>query len=252
MIPKKIHYCWYGKGEYNDVIKKCIVSWEEKLPDYEIKKWDETNTPFEKLPFLRLLYKQKKWSFITDFMRLYSIYTEGGIYLDTDIEILKDFGKLLKEKSFVGFQSGLDTKYPLNSAVIGAEKGNLFVLDCIKETEKKQRLEYNAMGGPPIVTKVIFDYGLTNYGTQLLNNVKLLSTEYFYPFSWNEKFTVECVKVNTMAIHWWEDSWSNKKKGITYYIDSIKRKIQKTPLILINNLKYFLTSKKNFYHIDNM
>lgn len=249
MIPKKIHYCWYGKGEYNDVIKKCIASWSEKLPDYEIKKWDETNTPFETLPFLRLLYRQQKWSFITDFMRLYSIYMEGGIYLDTDIEILKDFGKLLNEKSFVGFQSDLDTKYPLNSAVIGAEKGNPFVLDCIKETEKKQRLNFNAMGGPPIVTKVIFNYGLLDYGTQLLNNVKLLSTEYFYPFSWDEKFSNECVKNNTIAIHWWEDSWSNKKKGRAYYIDSIKRKIQKIPLLTSSRITY-LCNNKNFYHIN--
>ena len=77
MIPKIIHFCWYGKGEYNETIKKCIASWEEKLPDYTIKRWDETNTPFDKLPFLRLLYKQKKWSFITDYVRLYSIYKEG-------------------------------------------------------------------------------------------------------------------------------------------------------------------------------
>lgn len=250
MIPKKIHFCWYGKGDYNDVIKKCIASWEKQLPDYQIKKWDETNTPFDKFPFLKLLYKQKKWSFITDYIRLYSIYTEGGIYLDTDIEILKDFGNLLNEDAFVGFQTNLkDSKYPLNSAVIGAVKNNPFILDCLKATEKKQRLQFNAMGGPPIVSGVLYSYGLAAYKKQYLNNVLLLPTDYFYPFSWDETFTEACITENTICIHWWEDSWKNKKKGFTYYVDSIKRKLEKTPLILKNKIKY-LFSSSNFFLID--
>ena len=129
-IPKTIHFCWYGKGEYNDTIKKCIKSWEEKLPDYTIKKWDESNTPFKQFPFLKLILKQKKWSYITDFIRLYAIYTEGGIYLDTDIEIVKDFGPLLNEECFLGFEAEIEKqKYPINSAVIGSEKGAHFILD---------------------------------------------------------------------------------------------------------------------------
>lgn len=250
MIPKKIHFCWYGNGEYNDTIKKCIASWKEHLPDYEVKKWDETNTPFNKFPFLKLLHKQKKWSFITDYIRLYSIYTEGGIYLDTDIEMIKDFGNLINENAFVGFQANLeDSKQPLNSAVIGAIKNNLFILDCIKETEKKQRLQFNAMGGPPIVSKVLKNYGLSTYETQHLNGVKLLTTDYFYPFSWEETYTPECITENTVCIHWWEDSWTTKKKGFAYYINSVKRKLEKAPLISKNNLSYIF-NKKNFYLID--
>ncbi|MFD0861300.1 glycosyltransferase family 32 protein [Sungkyunkwania multivorans] len=253
MIPKKIHFCWYGNGSYNDTIKKCIASWEEKLPDYEIKKWDESNTPFDRLPFLKLLYKQKKWSFITDYMRLYSIYTEGGIYLDTDIEILKDFGALLEEEAFVGFQTDLeDSIYPLNSAVIGANKGNEFVLDCIKETERKQRLHFNAMGGPPIVSNVILKkYGVDEYKTQTVNDVKILTTDYFFPFSWLEEYSPACITENTVCIHWWEDSWRNKKKGASYYLDSIKRKLQKLPLLISDRIKYKM-QKERFYHIINL
>lgn len=252
MIPKTIHYCWYGKGEYNDTIKKCIASWEKELPEYTIKKWDESNTPFDRLPFLKLLYKQKKWSFITDYVRLYSIYTEGGIYLDTDIEMLKDFGSLLNENAFLGFQTELNaSKSPLNSAVIGAEKHNPFVLDCIKETEKKQRLQFNAMGGPPIVSKVLKSYGLNTYDTQILNGVKLLTTDYFYPFSWEETYTPECITENTVCIHWWEDSWKTKKKGFGYYIDSLKRKAEKLPILIPSKLKYTF-NKKNFYRINQL
>lgn len=248
MIPKKIHFCWYGNGEYNDVIKKCIHSWTEKLPDYEIKKWDESNTPFGEFPFLKLLYKQKKWSFISDYMRLYSIYTEGGIYLDTDIEILKPFGELHNEKAFIGFQEKLEAKYPLNSAVIGAEEKNQFVLDCIKATEIKQRLNFNAMGGPPIVSSVLKKYGLNTYKKQHLKNILLLPTDYFYPFSWSEKFTPDCITENTICIHWWEDSWVNKKKNLSYYTNSFKRKLEKIPLIIYSRLKLFCVPDK-FYHI---
>lgn len=250
MIPKKIHFCWYGRGEYNDAMKKCIDTWRNILPDYEIKKWDESNTPFEKLPFLRLLYRQKKWSFISDYMRLYSIYTEGGIYLDTDIEMLQNFDALLTEESFLGFQTTLDNKYPLNSAVLGAVKNSSFILDCLKATERKQRLFFNAMGGPSVVTTVLYDYGLNSYKKQYLKSVLLLPTEYFYPFPWFKNFTPDCITENTICIHWWEDSWKNKKKGTSYFIENIKQKMQRVPLIFISRLRLALNEEK-FYHINN-
>ena len=249
MIPKIIHFCWYGKGEYNDTIKKCLASWEEKLPDYTVKKWDETNTPFDKLPFLKLLYKQKKWSFITDYVRLYALYSEGGIYLDTDIEILKRFDELHTEKAFTGFQTNLEGSiYPVAAGIIGAEKENKFILDCIEATERKQRLQFHGMGGPPILTGVLFNYGLKEYKNQNLNEVLVLEKEYFYPFYLGEEFTKECIKEETICIHWWQDSWGNKSKGIDYLLDSVNRKLTKLPLLIKNRLKYTF-NRKNFYHI---
>ncbi len=250
MIPKIIHFCWYGKGEYNETIKKCMASWEEKLPDYIIKKWDETNTPFDKLPFLKLLYKQKKWAFIADYMRLYALYKEGGVYLDTDIEILKRFDDLHYEETFTGFQTNMeDSPFPIAVGVIGAKKENTFILDCIKETERKQRLKFNGMAGPRIMTKVLLNYGLTEYKTQTIRNVLVLDKKYFYPFYVTEKFTKDCIKPETICIHWWEDSWGNKQKGFSYLLDSLKRKVIKLPLLIKNRLKY-LTNKEKFYHIN--
>ncbi|MBE7634022.1 glycosyltransferase [Tenacibaculum finnmarkense genomovar ulcerans] len=252
MIPKTIHFCWYGKGEYNETIKKCIASWEEKLPDYTIKKWDETNTPFDKLPFLKLLYKQKKWSFITDYVRLYALYKEGGVYMDTDIEILKRFDNLHNEESFTGFQTNMeDSPFPIAAGMIGAKKGNIFILDCIKETERKQRLKFNGMGGPPILTKVLLSYGLKEYKTQTIKKVLVLDKKYFYPFYINEKFTEECIKPETICIHWWEDSWGNKQKGFSYILDSLNRKSQKLPLIFLNKIRYAFF-EKSFYIIDRL
>ncbi|RLK02454.1 glycosyltransferase family 32 protein [Tenacibaculum discolor] len=252
MIPKIIHFCWYGKGEYNETIKKCIASWEEKLPDYTIKKWDETNTPFDKLPFLKLLYKQKKWSFITDYVRLYALYKEGGIYLDTDIEILQRFEELHKEDAFTGFQTDFESSpFPVAAGFIGAKKGNSFILDCIKSTEEKQRLKFNGMGGPPILTKVLLGYGLTEYRTQTIKNVLVLDKKYFYPFYITEKFTKDCIEEKTICIHWWQDSWGNKKKGFSYLLDSFLRKLQKLPILIVNRIK-FRFNKKKFYLIDEL
>ncbi|MGG8494836.1 glycosyltransferase family 32 protein [Tenacibaculum sp. TC6] len=251
MIPKIIHFCWYGNGEFNDLTKKCITSWKERLPDYTIKIWNEENTPFDKLPFLKLLYKQKKWAFVSDYMRLYALYKEGGVYLDTDIEILKRFDDLHKKENFTGFQTDMDSSpNPIGAGIIGAKKGSKFILDCIKETEIKQRLKFNAMGSPIILTKVLKNYGLSEYKTQEINDVLVLEKEYFYPYYINEEFTQDCVRQETICIHWWEYSWKNKEKGFNYYLDSITRKLQKLPLLLLEKLVYLFKGEK-FYYINN-
>lgn len=249
MIPKKIHFCWYGGGKYTETIKKCIHSWEEYLPDYEIIRWDEKNTPFEKMPFLRILYKQKRWAFISDYMRLYALYKEGGIYFDTDIQVIKNFDGLLGEKAFIAFQTNFgESKYPFNTAVIGGEKGNSFIEECLKSTEKLQRMHYHAMAAPTISSKLLIEkYGIKTYTFQRLCDVTVLTKEYFYPFAWFEKFTPNCITSNTLAIHWWEDSWGNKKKNLKYYWISFSRKLQRTPDILLSRVQYLFKNSKDFY-----
>jgi len=246
-IPKIIHYCWYGKGAYNDTVKKCISSWKEKLLDYEIKKWDESNTPFDKFPFLRIILRAKIWSYITDFIRLYAIYTEGGIYLDTDIEIIKDFDDLLEEENFLGFEIEIDKHiHPVNSAVIGARKGTSFVFDCLKKTEYYQRLRRNQIGGPKIVSKVLKEYGLDTYEDQVIQNVRVLPKSYFHPFRYNEEFSPECIKKETICIHWWENSWGDKKRNQSFTIQKIKFKISKL-LSIIRSLLIWKLARKRFY-----
>lgn len=91
MIPKVIHFCWLSNEPYPDLIKKCIESWKEKLPDYAIKKWDTTNFDVTSVPFVKEAYECKKWAFAADYIRLHALYTEGGIYLDSDVRVLKSF-----------------------------------------------------------------------------------------------------------------------------------------------------------------
>jgi len=120
MIPKKIHYIWFGKGEKNERIKKCIESWKKYLPDYEIIEWNEDNFNVNFNDFTKKAYDNKKWAYVSDVARLWILYNEGGIYMDTDVEVYKPLDEFLNEKGFIGFE---DTHY-LSTATIGVEKEN--------------------------------------------------------------------------------------------------------------------------------
>ncbi len=249
MIPKIIHFCWYGGAGYSETIRKCINSWEANLPGYEIRRWDESNTPFDEMPFLKILYKQKRWAFIADYMRLYAIFKHGGIYLDTDVEVIKTFDHLLGAKSFIAFQTEIGvSKFPFNTAVIGCEKGNAFVEDCLRETEKLQRMKYHPMAAPNVSSDILLGkYGVSTYETQQLEDVLVLTKDYFYPFSWMESYHESCLTENTIAIHWWEDSWGARKRNLAHYWTSISRKIQRTPLILKSRIAYMFKKEGDFY-----
>ena len=120
MIPKKIHYVWFGKGEKNERIQKCIESWKKYLPDYEIKEWNEENFDINYNDFTKHAYQNKKWAFVSDVARLYALYTEGGIYMDTDVEVYKPLDEFLSQEGFTGFECN---HYPV-TATLGAEKRN--------------------------------------------------------------------------------------------------------------------------------
>lgn len=104
MIPKVIHYCWFGGNNLPGTVKECIASWEKYCPDYEIKRWDESNYNISKNSYTRLAYKNKMWAFLTDYVRLDILSREGGIYLDTDVKLIKSLTPLLKNGAFMSFE----------------------------------------------------------------------------------------------------------------------------------------------------
>lgn len=120
MIPKKVHYCWFGKSEKNERIKHCIESWRKYLPDYEIIEWNEDNFDVNYNDFTKKAYENKKWAYVSDVTRLWVLYHEGGIYMDTDVEVYKPLDEFLNEEAFTGFE---DIHYPV-TATLGSEKNN--------------------------------------------------------------------------------------------------------------------------------
>ena len=120
MIPKIIHYCWFGGNAIDEFSNNCINEWQKKLPDYLIKKWDETNFDIENaVPFVREAYHNKKWAFVSDYVRAYALWSEGGIYLDTDVEIKYSLDIFLQHSAFSGFER---KGYPF-TALWGSERG---------------------------------------------------------------------------------------------------------------------------------
>lgn len=123
MIPKKIHYVWFGdknKLESDEKIKACMESWRKYLSDYELKLWNEENFDINYCDFTRQAYEKGFYAFVSDVARLYALYSEGGVYLDTDVMVYKNLDEFLVEPAFTGFE---DTNYPV-TATMGAEKGN--------------------------------------------------------------------------------------------------------------------------------
>ena len=164
MIPKKIHYIWFGKGEKNDRIKHCIESWKKYLPDYEIIEWNEENFDINYNDFTKKAYEEKKWAYVADVARLYILYNEGGIYMDTDVEVYKPFDDLLDNEGIIGFE---DIHY-LSTGTIGCEKNNpimKYLLDfynCIDFTPYSFWKDYitNQETSPCILTNLFSLLGL--------------------------------------------------------------------------------------------
>lgn len=103
-IPKIIHYCWFGRGDYSDLVIKCMQSWQEHLPDYKIILWNEDNFDVNMNDFVRQAYEQKKYAYVTDYVRLYALYHYGGIYMDSDVEVIKPINEFLHHRAFLGYE----------------------------------------------------------------------------------------------------------------------------------------------------
>lgn len=122
MIPKIIHYCWFGRGEMPELAQKCIESWHKYMPDYEYKLWNEDNFDVNSVPYVKEAYEARKFAFVTDYVRLYALYTEGGIYMDTDVEVLKPYDDLLSLPAFTGYE-GSKFMPPVTGTMASEAKG---------------------------------------------------------------------------------------------------------------------------------
>lgn len=216
-IPKIIHYCWFGKGEKNELIKRCIESWKEYLPDYKIIEWNEENFDVESTLYTRQAYQKKKWAFVSDYVRLYALLEYGGIYLDTDVEVIKNLDFLLENEAFIGYE---DEKL-LQTAVIGSKKDNKWIKIILNIYNNKRFIKLNGeldcTPNVKIITDVLKEKFKLNLlkGYQTLNDgVVVYPKEYFCPKVW--KTNEIMITKNTCTIHHYDGSWieseSERKK----------------------------------------
>lgn len=228
MIPKTIHYCWFGNAPLSDLNKRCIDSWRRVMPEYQMKEWNETNTPLDNL-YSQTAYAKRLWSKLSNLVRLQALYTEGGIYLDTDVEVIKNFSPLLHDECFVGFQQEEDVSGDwVNNAVIGAQPGHPFLKRCVDLTEQAFEEEGELLLSPVVTTMILKAMGLRKYKLQKIKEVTLYPIEYFYPYPWFGQFTPDCIKENTYCVHHWEGTWRKKEHAMILRPLRVMKKIART------------------------
>ncbi|OUQ54444.1 glycosyltransferase family 32 protein [Lactobacillus gallinarum] len=231
MIPKVINYCWFGGSELPSSVKKCISSWEHYCPNYKIIKWDENNFNVNNTPnFIREAYKNKKWAFVSDYARLKIVYEHGGVYLDTDVELISNLDKMLNEnQAYMGFED----EDKINSGLgFGAERKNPIIREMLQEYESIVYNENNLKKYtcPYINTKILKKHGLIlNNSMQVIDNIRILPTEYLCPqnmYTGKRKITS-----NTLSIHHYTASWLPKSESTRMHLSMMIKRILPTKLV---------------------
>lgn len=204
MIPKIIHYCWFGNNPKPKIIKKCMASWKKFCPDYKIIEWNENNFNINQCAFAKQAYEQKKWAFVSDYARFKVLSEYGGIYLDTDVKLIKSIDDLL-DKPFTGFESAIANP----GLIMGVEKDNFF---CNAMIEQYENNTFIVDGKPDLTTVCIraTDYlatlGLERKNeTQEVNGFTVYNSNYFNPM--NMETGVISIQPETYSVHMYAASW---------------------------------------------
>lgn len=212
MIPKIIHYCWFGPGQISDKDKACLESWKKFCPDYEIKLWNEDNYDVNKNQYMSDAYREKKWSFVSDYARLDVVYQYGGVYLDTDVELIQNIDDLMDNVMYCGFENDEYVAFGLG---FGAEKGHPIIKEIMDVYETLSF--YNPNGSlnlepcPIYQSTVLKKHGIRMDNTmQNIDGVLVLPSEYFCPI--NDGTGEMTITDNTRSIHHFSWSWAGKSE----------------------------------------
>lgn len=219
MIPKRIHYCWFGRGEKPALAQKCIASWKKYCPDYEIIEWNEDNFDISRYAYTKFCYDNKLWAYLSDFVRLAVVYEHGGIYFDTDVEIVRSFDTLLQNDAFYGFENDHFLASGLGFGASQYHPSLQIMLDEYLAMQPDEDGKFHMIGCPRLNTEAMKKYGvLINGQNQCINNVRILSCEYLNPY---DDATGRLNKTDsTYSIHWFAKSALSKK---TILISKIAR-----------------------------
>ena len=219
-IPKKIHFCWMSGDPYPDDIQRCIDSWHKYMPDYEYKLWDKNTFDSSKWRYTSEALSKKKYAFVSDVVRLYALYTEGGIYLDSDIEVYKSFDPLLDNPAFSGIESG----GRLAAWMMASEAGNPLFKELLSYYDDKVFLsDDGSMDLTPNTiptTRILSDHGMVHRNElQKLDNITIYPEDYFCPKNpWTGKVTITD---NTYAMHLFAGAWNDTASDDLSFFGSV-------------------------------
>lgn len=206
MIPKKIHYIWFGGNPLTPLAEKCIASWKKYCPDYEIVRWDESNFDVSQNRYCQEAYDAKKWAFASDYARLWVLVNDGGIYMDTDVEVLQPLDRFLELQAFSGFEA--EDRLP--TGLMGSCSRHPFFEKLLHDYEDRSFLKPNGAfdlsTNVEAITKACVDAGLMlNNTEQTVEGFTLFPSEFFCPKDWLTK-DIHLTE-NSYAIHHFDGSW---------------------------------------------
>lgn len=220
-IPKIIHYCWFGGGELPERDKKCIESWRKFCPDYEIIEWNENNYDVTQIPYIKEAYAARRWAFVTDFVRIDVVFQYGGIYMDTDVELIRSLDSLLEHEGYIGLEA--NSEYLGLGAGFGAEKGNQILRDICNYYKTLHFIDgngtLNMTPNPILVTEFLKKQGYQIIPGKIskLGGFTVFPDDYFSPQAFD--FGKFQITDNTYSIHHYHASWQtdDEKKELQRY-----------------------------------
>lgn len=207
MIPKIIHYCWFGGKEKPESVQRMLRTWRKHCPDYQLKEWNETNFDIHINRYCEEAYARRKWAFVSDVARLWALYHEGGIYMDTDVEVLRPLDELLKHKAFLGFEG---TQW-IATNIMGAEPNNGLIGEFLASYDARAFVKadgsLNQTTNVEEWTRLLTQsQGLVLNGKkQQVHDFTVYPSEYFTPYDY---LTGKVIRTSqTYTIHWFDQSW---------------------------------------------
>lgn len=245
MIPKTIHYCWFGRGQMPELARKCIESWKKYLPEYEIKEWNEDNFDLDMYPYTREAYDNRKFAFVTDVVRLYALYNEGGIYMDTDVEVLKPLDQFLHHHAFSGFE---DEKN-IPTGIMASEKGGKWAKENLEYYNGRHFVKEDGTldltTNVTTITNYMLPHGLLQNNTyqDFPGLITFYPRDYFCP---KDSVTKKVNKTkNTATIHHFDGSWLPQKKHIQIMKKIFGIKLYNIIIKAYLDVKFFFFPRKN-------
>lgn len=210
MIPKIIHYCWFGGGPLPEEATRCIESWKKFCPDYEIREWNESNFDISACTYVKEAYEAKKWAFVSDYVRLAVLVEYGGIYMDTDVEVIKPLDEFLGLEGFSGFENGKDVP----TGIMACEKNQRFVKELLDAYSDLRFVDPDGVldltTNVTRITNACVSAGLKrNNQKQTINGFTLFPKDVFCPLDYvtGQLKTTDA----THTIHWFTGSWMTSK-----------------------------------------
>lgn len=237
-IPKIIHYCWFGSKEIPEMEQECIKSWKEKLPEYKIMFWNEETFDINKVKYVKEAYESKKYAFVSDYVRMYALYTYGGVYFDTDVEVIGDISKFLDNEAFVGFEN----KTMVGTGIIGAKKESEIFKEMLEYYNNHSFIDefgnLDTTTNVQILTKMLEKDGfIPENKEQKLDRIHIYERDIFCPKKLdNDKFNVSD---RTVTIHHFSGSWlteKEKKRGTNKIWRNVCRPILKKLRKMLNKI----------------